>query len=211
MFTETAISQRSKHKQELRKVILGAARNIFVQEGYESFSMRKLANKIRYSPGGIYLHFKNKQQLFDSLVEESFAHLHAAMRKLMSAGQNGDPVEMLRKGLLGYVEFGLRHANDYRFAFLLSPPVEKRPPGVHSSFEALREMVRLCLKEKRFRVIDVETASQALWASAHGITSLLIQRPSFPWAGKEQLIATVIDNSIAGLLPSAGRTSRRRK
>lgn len=192
-------------------MILAAARNIFVQEGYESFSMRKLAAKIRYSPGSIYLHFKNKQQLFDSLVEESFTHLHAAMVKLMNAGRNSDPVKMLRKGLLGYVEFGLRHASDYRFAFLLSPPVEKRPHKVHSSFEALRDMVRLCLKEKRFRVIDAETASQALWASAHGITSLLIQRPSFPWARKEQLIATVIDNSIAGLLPSAARSSLRRK
>ena len=192
-------------------MILTAARNIFVQEGYESFSMRKLASKIRYSPGSIYLHFKNKQQLFDSLVEESFTHLHSAMMKLRNAGRNGDPVELLRKGLLGYVEFGLRHANDYRFAFLISPPVEKRPHKVHSSFEALRDMVCLCLKEKRFRAIDAETASQALWASAHGITSLLIQRPSFPWARKKQLIATVIDNSIAGLLPSAARTSHRRK
>ena len=79
MFTKTAVAQRKKHKQELRKVILAAARHIFVQEGYESFSMRKLASKIRYSPGSIYLHFKNKQQLFESLVEESFSHLHAAM------------------------------------------------------------------------------------------------------------------------------------
>lgn len=192
-------------------MILAAARNIFVQEGYEGFSMRKLARKIRYSPGSIYLHFRNKQQLFDSLVEESFTHLHAAMVRLRNAERNGDPLEMLRKGLRGYVEFGLRHANDYRFAFLLSPPVEKRPKKVHSSFAALREMVCLCLKEKRFRAIDAETASQALWASAHGITALLIQRPSFPWVRKEQLIATVIDSSIAGLLPTAARTSLRRK
>lgn len=192
-------------------MILAAARNIFVHEGYEGFSMRKLARKIRYSPGSIYLHFRNKQQLFDSLVEESFTHLHAAMVRLRSAERNGDPVEMLRKGLRGYVEFGLRYANDYRFAFLLSPPVEGRPKKVHSSFAALREMVCLCLKEKRFRAIDAETASQALWASAHGITALLIQRPAFPWVRKEQLIATVIDNSIAGLLPTAARDSLRRK
>ena len=85
MFIQTAVRQRSKHKQDLREVILAAARYIFVQEGYEGFSMRKLARKIRYSPGSIYLHFKNKQQLFDSLVEESFTHLHAAMVKLRNA------------------------------------------------------------------------------------------------------------------------------
>jgi AcrR family transcriptional regulator len=211
MFIATAVAQRHKHRQELRTVILNAARRIFVQEGYESFSMRKLAKKIQYSPGSIYLHFKNKQELFNSLVEESFSHLLEAMTELKKAGRREDPVEMLRKGLRGYVEFGLRHSNDYRFAFLLSPPVKQRPYKVHVSYEALREMVRLCVKEKRFRAIDVETASQALWASAHGITSLLIQRPSFPWVQKQKLIAMVIDNSIDNLVARRAPSQLRRR
>jgi AcrR family transcriptional regulator len=210
MFNLTAVAQRGRHKRELRRVILGAARQIFVREGYESFSMRKLAKRIQYSPGSIYVHFKNKQDLFNTLVEESFSHLLDAMTRLQKAEQHSDPVAMLRKGLRGYVEFGLRHANDYRFAFLLSPPAEKRPYQVRASFEALRDIVQLCVKERRFRAINIEIASQALWASAHGITSLLIQRPSFPWARKEELIATVIDNSIDGLLATS-RPSLRRK
>jgi AcrR family transcriptional regulator len=211
MFTNTALTQRNQHKQALRRLILDAARSIFVEDGYEGFSMRKLATKIRYSPGSIYLRFKNKQQIFETLVEESFSHLHAAMTRLKNTGNNSDPVELLRRGLRGYVEFGLRHPSDYRFTFLLSSPAAKRSHKVHASFEALRDLVRLCLKEKRFRAIDAETASQVLWACAHGITSLLIQRPSFAWAEKERLIATVIDNSIDGLLVSSVRSSRRRK
>src|SRR6266404_8243246 len=156
MFIYTAAAQRRRHKQELRKVILQAAREIFADEGYESFSMRKLAQKIQYSPGSIYLHFKNKQALFDALVEESFSALVDGMIKLKRAEIGKDPVEVLRKGLRGYVEFGLRNANDYRIAFLLSPPKQKRPYQVHAPFQALRDLVRLCIKEGRFRPVDAE-------------------------------------------------------
>ena len=210
MFIETAIAQRERHKQELRRIILDAARRIFVEEGYESFSMRKLAQRIHYSPGSIYLHFKNKRELFHSLVEESFSKLHEGMVRLKAIEKNSDPVALLRKGLRGYVRFGLSYPNDYRFAFLISPPGEKRPQKVHAPFEALRQLIRVCVKEGYFHPIDVETASQDLWAIAHGVTSLLIQRSSFPWVPKERLIATVIDKSIDSFLaaPAQSRTKR---
>jgi hypothetical protein len=61
-------------------------------------------------------------------------------------------------------------------------------------------MVGRCVEEKRFRSVDVETASQALWAAIHGITSLLIQRPTFPWVGKKQVVEQVINSAIDSLL-----------
>lgn len=199
-----AVSRRQKHKQELRRAILDAARSIFVHEGYESFSMRKLAEKVDYSPGSVYLHFKNKDELFECLVEESFARLLRSLAGLQDGKGRQDPADELKKGMRVYVEFGLRNPNDYRFVFMLKPPAERRPYKVHGAFEVLRNMVRRGVKEKRFRTVDVETTSQALWSSAHGITSLLIQRPSFPWAPKKKLIAQVIDTAVDSLLSTAG-------
>jgi hypothetical protein len=54
--------------------------------------------------------------------------------------------------------------------------------------------------EGRFWTDDVETTAQILWASAHGITSLLIQRPAFPWVSKKKLLEQVIHTAIDGLL-----------
>jgi hypothetical protein len=107
-------------------------------------------------------------------------------------------------GLRAYVEFGLRNPNDYRFAFMLRPPVAKRPYKVHGAFEALRSKVRQCVEASRFRAIDVETTAQALWASVHGITSLLIQRPAFPWAPRKAVIAQVINTAIDSLVAAPG-------
>jgi len=202
-----ATSRRRKHKEELRRAILDAAREIFVPEGYESFSMRKLAEKIEYSPGNVYLHFKSKEELFECLVEESFARLLKTLVDLRNGLESQDPVEELKKGMRAYVEFGLGNPNEYRFAFMLRPPVAKRPYKVHAAFEALRYMVRRCVEERRFRAVDVETTSQALWASAHGITSLLIQRPTFPWVPKKELIAQVINAAIDGLVAAPSGTA----
>jgi AcrR family transcriptional regulator len=195
-----AISRRQKHKEELRNIILDAARDIFVREGYETFSMRKLARKIEYSPGNVYLHFKNKEELFECLVEESFARLLKTLTALRNGVEARDPVEELKKGMHVYVEFGLRNPNDYRFAFMLRPPVKKRPYKVHAAFEVLRHLVKCCVDQKRFRAVDVETTSQSLWVAVHGITSLLIQQPDFPWVPKKELIAQVIGNSVKSLM-----------
>jgi hypothetical protein len=48
--------------------------------------------------------------------------------------------------------------------------------------------------------MDVQIASQALWAAAHGITSLLILRPTFAWADRDKLIGQVIDAAVDALL-----------
>lgn len=203
--TMNAIARRRQHKEELRRVILDAARNIFVHQGYENFSMRKLAEEIEYSPGSVYLHFKNKEELFECLVEQSFARLLRTLTGLQNGRGRQDPVDELKKGMRAYVEFGLRNPNDYRFVFMLKPPAEKRPYKVHGAFEVLRKMVRRCVEEKRFRAVDIETTAQALWTSVHGITSLLIQRPTFPWVSKKKLIGQVINMAVDGLIAEPRR------
>jgi AcrR family transcriptional regulator len=192
----SALSRRRKQKEELRRLILDAARDIFVHQGYEGFSLRKLAEKIEYSPASVYLHFKSKEALFERLVEESFERLLKTLTSLRKGQEQESPVEELKKAMRAYVEFGLRNPNDYRLAFTLRPPVEKRPYKVHGSFDVLRFMVKRCVKERCFRAVDVETTAQALWASVHGITSLLIQRPAFPWVPKKALIAQVISAAV---------------
>lgn len=195
-----ATLRREQYRAELRRQILDAAREIFVRDGYESFSMRKLAQRIEYSPGSIYLHFKSKEEIFESLVDESFDRLLRALNRLKNGHAQQDPVAALKKGLRAYVDFGLRNPNDYRFAFLLRQPLQRRPYKVHPAFDVMRHMVGRCVEEKRFCPVDVEATSQALWAAIHGVTSLLIQRPTFPWVARRQLIDQVINYAIDGLM-----------
>jgi Tetracyclin repressor-like, C-terminal domain len=75
------------------------------------------------------------------------------------------------------------------------------------AFDRLRTQVAACLAAGGDAAVDpeaIEVASQLVWAAVHGLISLLIARPDFPWAERERLIATTVENTAA-TLGCAGR------
>jgi AcrR family transcriptional regulator len=191
--------RRTQYRKELRTLILDSAREIFVIEGFESFSMRKLADRVGYSPAALYQHFPSKEAIFDALVEQSFSALLAAQNRTAALTSEVGPVESLRRGLRGYVQFGLEHPNEYRLAFLM-PPSDTRPQSAVTAFDSLRHRVLACLEAGALRPVNPELTAQALWAAVHGITSLLIVKPSFPWGETDSLIEQVIQSAIEGIV-----------
>jgi AcrR family transcriptional regulator len=206
----TIKDRRARQKQLLRQEILDAARDIFVRDGYDRLSMRRVAEKIEYSPTAIYLHFRDKAELVFSLCQETFGLL---VRELESLDPGGDPVERLKIGLRRYIDFGLRHPQHYIATFVLphagrdDPKATERYRDPHSmgmrALGILRAQVDACHKRKRLRRIDIDTATRALWSAIHGVTSLLIAFPAFLWGDRRAVIDTVVDAAVDGLL--AGR------
>jgi len=189
---------REKYREELRQTILDAAREAFVGGGYESVSMRTIAQRIGCSHGALYLHFKDKREIFDAIVEESFGQLEAALRGLKVIGN--DPVKRAKKAARAYVDFGLSNPHAYEFAFVLNRPEGSPRPRPHAAYDLLRALVKRCIDEKRFRAMDADVASQALWTAVHGVTAMMIARPDFPWADRDAVIRRVIDSAVEGLL-----------
>jgi AcrR family transcriptional regulator len=186
---------RQRYRDALRRSILDAAREAFARHGYEGVTMRMLAEKLGCSHANLYLHFKDKEALFDCLVEESLQQFADGLRKVPESARRGDPVEFLRMSGRAYVVWGAANPSTYEFAF--SP---RRPRKPHFTYERLRSTVQRCIDEKRFRRMDADLASQALWAAAHGITSILILRPAVPRTDRDKLIGQVIDAAVDGLL-----------
>lgn len=194
------IERRARHKEALRRHILDAAREVFVTEGYESVSMRKIAEKIEYSPTTIYLYFKDKAELLNCLCEEIFARLGETIDRIVNEG--GDPVARLLKGLHAYVAFGIKNPNDYRVAFLISMGQRgdvTQQPATWTVYGYLRSTVEECISSGRFRPLDLETAAQSLWSAAHGITSLLIIHREFPWADVDQVVDLALGAAVRGM------------
>jgi AcrR family transcriptional regulator len=190
-----------QQKERVRRSILDAAAELFVKEGYESVSMRRIAEKIDYSPMSIYGYFRDKAELLDTICEETFAKLIQHKRLARPADYPGDPIGYLRAGLRAYVEFGLRHPYHYQLTFMTPSAAggERRRQIGQQCFDSLRAAVRACVEGGMLRSDDVELASQVLWTAIHGVTSLLIARPKFPWVNRERLIDETIDNAVRGL------------
>ena len=198
--------RKLRQKKFLRQEILDAASELFVNEGYENVSMRRIADKIEYSPTTIYLYFKDKAELLENVCQETFARLTTRLKAILE--QPGDPQERLRRGLLAYIQFGLENPHHYRATFMMPIPEGvdkekyKRPdsPGMQA-FDFLRRCVYDCIAAGKFRNTDAEIISQTLWSGVHGITSLLInyEQGGFPWVEPKQLIPFVVDTLIFGV------------
>ncbi|MFN0167392.1 MAG: TetR/AcrR family transcriptional regulator [Bryobacteraceae bacterium] len=204
--------RKARHRSELRQEILEAARDLFVTEGVRNVSMRRIAEKIEYSPTTIYLHFKDKEDLLFQICEDTFRQLSEQFEELEQSKsqcppeQPYDPVDCLRRGLEIYLNFGIQHPNHYKVAFMTEPdPSCEDSSKYHDpnsmgmrAYGYLRHSVEQCVIQGRFPNLDVSLASEALWAAVHGVTSLLVLYPNFPWSNREKVGAEVIDRMIAG-------------
>jgi AcrR family transcriptional regulator len=194
--------RRAREKKFLREEILDAARELFLKHGYENVSMRKIAEKIEYSPTTIYLYFHDKAEILHTICEETFNRLSKVMLDIEHGP--GDPVAKLRQQGVAYIRFGLEHPNHYQVTFMVPHDYsEKTAEELTNSagmrtFQSLVNCVQACVDSREFRSLDVIAASQALWCAVHGVTSLLIAQFCFPWVQRDQLVATLVDAMIDG-------------
>lgn len=196
--------RREREKEEVRRKILDAARDLFAAEGYDNVTMRRIADTIEYSPTAIYYHFKDKEALVRSLCEEHFSGLLGAMSESQLPA---DPIELIRQLGRAYARFGIEHPNHYRFMFLTPPPreFEHQPSEAGDrSFALLKGGVDRAIRSGLFREGDARAIAQVLWANVHGVVALLttFKPEHFPdGPAVSDLVDRVIENGIRGFLP----------
>jgi AcrR family transcriptional regulator len=196
--------RKLREKKFLRQEILDAASELFVTEGYENVSMRRIADKIEYSPTTIYLYFKDKAELLEQVCQETFARLIVHLTRILD--QPGDPLDRLKRGLIAYIEFGIENPHHYRATFMMPIPggfdrekyTHPDSPGMQA-FDFLRRCVFDGLAAGKFQGTDAEIISQTLWAGVHGVTALLITHEGFPWVDHDVLIKSVVDTLVRGV------------
>jgi len=193
--------RRAREKEGLRDEILDAARTLFVKEGYESVSIRKIADKIEYAPGTIYLYFHDKAEILDRICEETFAKLIVRMQSIKQ--DTAAPLDKLRRGLRTYIQFGLENPNHYVVTFIQSK-VHARSKSVFEftgkeAFSCLRQGVKECIDAGVMVSDDADELAQTLWAAIHGLTSVLITCTGFPFIEQNRLIDRMVHTLVEGV------------
>lgn len=207
----TSEGRRQREREAVREKILSAARLLFVREGYEAVSLRKIAEAIEYTAPALYTHFADKAALLRELCRRDWA-AHAAA--FAAVGDVADPVERLMRAGLAYVRFGLEHPNQYRLMFMTPGPAELEPTAEdlarmgdpeHDSYAFLLKAVGDAIEQKRLRpaLDDAHLVAQALWAGVHGVVASTITHQDDPWLDMRApaaRAALVLESMMRGLL-----------
>jgi AcrR family transcriptional regulator len=200
--------RREREREKVRGRILEAARELFVSDGYEAVTMRRIADRIEYTPTAIYFHFKDKESLLTELCNADFSSL---AQQFVKIARVEDPVERLRRAGHAYADFGLEHPNHYRLMFMTPhPPVQPEDTDIErgnpeqDAYAFLRATIAQCIADGRFRPEygDAELVSQTVWAGVHGVIALNIGKQNDPWVDWRPLkkrIKTMIDVLVDGL------------
>jgi AcrR family transcriptional regulator len=196
---------KERHDRErtaVREAILHAARELFVTEGYRTVSMRKIAERIEYSPAAIYGYFASKDEIFYALAEEGFRMMREASRD--AAVGIDDPLGAMRATFWSYYEFAKTQPQYFELMFVDRSVPEITDP---ERFTALTEMwndvhgrIARCVEAGVFPAsLDVTAAFHILWASLHGASTLHLCQRLGPGESPDLLAADTLDTAIAGL------------
>jgi len=181
---------------ERREEILDAALALFSDKGLQAVSTRQIAEAAGISQPALYGYFATKDDLIAELCVRAFATLSARME----AGKaEWSPTHAaFDKAMRVYVDFGLEQPDAYRVAFMIEKSHDGsflartggRPmaAGVET-FRAFAAMIADLHAHGLTAEDDPLRLTQTLWAGLHGLVSLLIARPEFPWVEREALIA----------------------
>ena len=195
-------SRKAKGDGHLRRAeILEAAERIFIAEGYEGATIRRIADEVGVSSTALYMHFPDKGAILLEICEQTIKVLLERNREI--AGKPIDAVVRLKMMLEAYMLWGMDHPNPYQLVYSVPrPPVTTGPAADLGAecYDVFAGVVREIAAAGRLRAGSADSAAQALWMSCHGVVALLAARPTFAWADREELVQVTLDGLINGLV-----------
>lgn len=200
---------RERHDRErsaTTQAILDAARDLFTAEGYRNVSMRKIAERIEYSPAAIYSYFPSKDAIYLALAEDGFRQLHD---RAAAVPQHPSALERLRNLWWAFYEFSREHPSYFELMF-----VDRSVPQLcqgWSGFALLASLMETATTEIQRAIATGElpgsvrprAAVSLLWGTMLGPAVIQLGQRLSPGEDSDLLARDILDTTLAGLAAGA--------
>ena len=198
--------RQERDRAAVRRAILDAARDLFVAEGYQNVSIRKIAERIEYSPAAIYSYFPSKDDIFFALADEGFHLLGGAQEPERQAHLRSlAPLDRVRAIFWRLYEFSRQHPQYFALMF-----VDRSVPRISREYERFRfarEMKQHIIAEIAACIdagdlpstVDPRAAMRALSAGLVGVAVMRLSERIAADEDADKIAANALDVTIAGL------------
>jgi AcrR family transcriptional regulator len=201
--------RQQRERDRISEAILTAARELFVAEGYRNVSMRKIAERIEYSPAAIYSYFPSKDDIFFALAEEGFRLL---ARSGAACEHVADPFDRLRAGLWAFYQFSKTHPEYFDLMF-----VDRSVPSLNQDFQRFEffqattaifeACIQGCIERGQFsKRLNPSAALHVLWVGMLGAATIGLSRRLAPGEDPDALAHDLLESVLAGFTTDVGTT-----
>jgi AcrR family transcriptional regulator len=197
--------KRKGEGEQSRHEILAAAKRLFVEEGYNATTIRRIAARVGISSTALYVYFRDKDAILREICNETFA---ALIEKLDAVRRDcPDPLKALEEALGGYIRFGLNHPNEYELTFIAQPrkkyqEVESGEDLGMQAFQRFYECVNAVVQSGVTYESNAERLTKQLWAGGHGLVALLLSPHGLDSADLNSLVSGHVAMLIRGVAKS---------
>jgi AcrR family transcriptional regulator len=197
--------RQEREREATARAILDAARELFVAEGYSNVSIRKIAEKIEYSPAAIYSYFPSKDDIFLALAEEGFRMLFASSEDCAVANHTATPVDCIRAGFWHLYEFSKQHPAYYALMF-----VDRAVPRISRDWDRfgfvremrrqIAELIQNAIDSGDFPpAVTPELVFRVLSAAIHGVAVIRLCERIHPGEDIDALARDTLEAALTGL------------
>jgi AcrR family transcriptional regulator len=199
--TESGSARRRNPRgqgEKLRDDIIEAASRLLADPASPPLTLRAVARAVGVAATSVYLHFADIQSLVVAVADRRFSELVQVQEGARDA--TATPRERVLAGCVSYCEFGLAHPGHYQVMFVTPVPMMENVPVAdmpgYRIFEQLVEAVAATIAPAdpagRAAPSEAFTTAVMIWQQLHGIVSLRISRPRFPWPPLHEAVTTAI-------------------
>ena len=161
-----------------REEILAAAVELYLRDGLDGFSMRKLARRVGVTAPALYRHYDGKEHVLADVVRESH---RAFMSYIYRAIEAPTPLERFSGAGEGYLDFALEHPRWHSILYFGPEQLgmDEMPADIEAMSAARHQFwidrVRECMDAGILREGDPTQTALTMWAHAHGLVQLYRQ------------------------------------
>jgi AcrR family transcriptional regulator len=208
--TEEAPARRSRSRrgqgEQLRDEILAAAERILIETNDQSaLSIRAIAAAVGVTPPSIYLHFADRNDLVFAVCERNTAHLHQAMADAVEG--IADPWDRICRRGYAYLQWGLANPEHYRILMMSRPDqtperlLDERLANTAGLVPTAEDVFAAVAAGEVAVDGDPKETVKVFWMMIHGMVSLLISKPAYPFGPVDEVYERLTNLVFQGLAP----------
>jgi AcrR family transcriptional regulator len=197
------IERRLRQRDEVRAGILNTAWQIVKDEGWQSLSIRKIADAIEYSVPVVYDHFENKEAILLEFGKQGFELLTKKLQQAKSKSES--PADQLKAIADAYWNFAFRNKEYYQLMFglgIASCETEKCIPERSVFRKLVQEPIEKILEQNKKKNVNSCLKYHTFWSVMHGLVSIKMLNDS---ETADELNKLVLDDAIEGFIKNLER------